>query len=478
MKVKKKIAVAGSTLAAVALVAVLSVSLLAPAYADNQDEAPPASGNEEETSHVQDEGPGKKVEPVEEDKSIRLIVPEALSRGVTLNTTGHVAYMFGDADCFDPSGHMTRAQTAVVLQRLLSQPVTPEEGSFSDVPAGAWYAEAANILGTLGVVTTGTFQPDELITRGEFIRYLGSFFPPRMDAEQFPDVSESDPNAPYILSARAWGWINGSPDGSFYPENPLTRADAAVILNRALARSADKAYLDSHVRPIFYWDVFPSDWYYYDIMEASTTHEYSGDVSVEQWTSCGTAAPSTLSDGFQHIDGWLYYFDSAKNDLVRSASVGNFDFDAEGHFTSGNTELDGLLHDIYQTKTAGYTTQEERLKALYRYTRDSFTYLRRPPYEFGVLDYMETDALRILTTGYGNCYCYASLFWYLSRWEGYDARIVNGTVGQRRSPHSWVEITFNGRSYIFDTELEMSYRLKGQYINMYKWLGEGWNYIK
>lgn len=475
MDTKKKYAIAGSILAAVALVAVLSVPLFAPAYADNQDEdgPPPVSGDE---APDQEESP-EEAEPVEEVQSAPLIVPEALSHGVTLNTAGHVAYMFGDNDRFDPNGYLTRAQTAIVLQRLMSQPVTPT-ASFSDVPADAWYADAANTLGTLGIVTTDTFQPDQLMSRGEFIRYLGSFFPPRTDGSQFPDVADSDPNAPYILSARAWGWVNGSSDGSFHPEDLLTRADATVILNRVLARSADREYLDSNVRPVFYWDVDPSDWYYYDIMEASAAHEYTGDVSLEQWTSCAAAAPAGLVDGFQHIDGWLYYFDGAKNDLVRSASVGNFDFDAEGHFTSGNEELDGLLHDIYQTQTEGYTTQEERLKALYRYTRDSFTYLRRPPYEFGVLDYMETDALRILTTGYGNCYCYASLFWYLSRWEGYDSRIVNGTVGQRRSPHSWVEITFDGRSYIFDTELEMSYRKKGQNINMYKWLGEGWSYIK
>ena len=97
----------------------------------------------------------------------------------------------------------------------------------------------------------------------------------------------------------------------------------------------------------------------------------------------------------------------------------------------------------------------------------------------GVYDYMETDALRMLETGYGNCYCYASLFWYLSRWIGYDATIYNGTVGVRRSPHSWVEIQLNGRNYIFDTELEMAYRRKKRFdINLYKFYdaGNSWNY--
>ena len=133
---------------------------------------------------------------------------------------------------------------------------------------------------------------------------------------------------------------------------------------------------------------------------------------------------------------------------------------ARKNVASGSDELDQLLHDIYVKETNESMTQEEKLRALYVYTRDSFSYRRRPPYEFGVLDFMQTDALNMLTTGYGNCYCYASVFWYLSRWAGYDSRIINGTVGQRRSPHSWVEITFDGTSYIFDTPPEQTASLE------------------
>ena len=97
----------------------------------------------------------------------------------------------------------------------------------------------------------------------------------------------------------------------------------------------------------------------------------------------------------------------------------------------------------------------------------------------GVYDYMETDALRILETGCGNCYCYAALLWYLTRWIGYESVIYNGTVGVRKSPHSWVEITMDGKTYIFDAELEMAYRRKKRFdVNLYKFYdaGNSWNY--
>ena len=127
------------------------------------------------------------------------------------------------------------------------------------------------------------------------------------------------------------------------------------------------------------------------------------------------------------------------------------------------------LHAIVVSKTSSAMSQEEMLRALYLYTRDSFTYLRRPAYAFGAADFMQEDALRILNTGYGNCYCYASLLWYLTRWIGYDSVIYSGTVGSNRAPHSWVEIAFDGRYYIFDSELEMAYRRKKRFdIDLYK----------
>ena len=446
---KKKLAISlAIAIPALALVVLLAFQLSSPAYADG-DTAPPGTGSQ--------------------------FVPGLLSSGITLTTQEHTAYMSGSDGHFYPDNSLTRAEAAQIIYRLLSR--TPAiTASFSDVPAGSWYADAANTLGTLGVATGDRFRPSDNITRGEFVRYIASFFPRRNDAVQFTDVPAGHPDAAYFISARAWGWLTGFSDGSVHPDASLTRAEAAAILNRALGRSPDKNYIDSS-RPIFYWDVSPYSWYYYDVAEASVAHGHSGSAGAEQWTSC-TPVSAGIKEGFLHKDGWLYYFDAEKNDIVRNAAVGSFDFNSLGHFTTCNAELDGLLRDVYLENTTEDMTSEEKLRALYLYTRDSFSYLRRPPYKFGVLDYMEQDALTILTTGKGNCYCYASLFWYLSRWAGYDSQIYNGTVGQRKSPHSWVEIISDGKSYIYDTELEMAYRKKGEYINMYKWTGSGWNYIR
>ena len=208
-------------------------------------------------------------------------------------------------------------------------------------------------------------------------------------------------------------------------------------------------------------------------------HSHTAAAGGEVWTS-HTKTDIGLATGFHLIDGWLYYYDANTGSFAVNTSVGSFTFNSQGHFTSGSDELDQRLHEIVLAHTNDSMTQEQKLRALYVYTRDSFTYLRRPAYEFGATGWMQTDALNMLQTGYGNCYSYASVFWYLARWLGYDARIYSGTVGWNYAPHAWVEITMDGTSYIYDTELEMAYHRRGRYeINLYHYIDvDGWHYVK
>lgn len=425
-------------------------------------------------AHAVRRGGGQRVEegavPLAAEVPLEEPAEAAPPAGVSLVTEEHVPFAFGDGaelPAFRPWREITRAQAAQMLLRLLPEDL-PADAVYTDVPADAWYARAAGTMGALGVMRSGEaeFLPEEPVTRGEFVRYVASFFPLRQDAELFSDVPEDSPDAPCIRSARAAGWARGKEDGTFHPEEHVTRAEAAVLLNRALGREADRDYIDT-VHPAFYVDVSPSHWFYYDVLEASVAHDCETDGG-EHWTG-HTPRETVPADGFHLVDGWLYCYDSQRGDILRSENRGNFPFDAAGHFTSGSAELDAKLRAIVVSRTNPSMTQEEMLRALYLYTRDSFTYLRRPAYAFGATDFMQKDALNMLNTGYGNCYCYASLLWYLTRWIGYDSVIYSGTVGSNRAPHSWIEIVFDGRNYIFDSELEMAYRRKKRFdINLYK----------
>ena len=458
---------------ALVLAAVLLLALPSPALAAS--EGPPAwlAGGLDEFDQTEQETPAETPETSAGTPSASGGTPS----GLTLVTDPHSAYITGSAGAFHPQDTITRAEAAQILFRLLPEG-TSGAAAFTDVSESAWYAQAAAALGSLGVMRSGesTFQPDEALSRREFIRSIACFFPARSVASQFFDVLPEDPDAAHFLTARSWGWLSGFDDGTVRPDRTLTRAEAVTMLNRALGRSPDKAYIDS-ASPLRYLDVSKDNWFYYEVAEASVSHRHAADENGEHWLS-HTPVDAGMGAGFQLVDGWLYYYDEAAGDVVRSASVGSFSFDASGHFTTGNADLDGRLREIVLSKTTADMTQEQKLRALYIYTRDSFTYLRRPAYEFGASGFMEQDALNILSTGYGNCYSYASLFWYLSRWIGYDSIIYSGTVGSNRAPHSWVEIPFDGKYYIFDTELEMAYHKKGRYdINLYKYIDvDNWQY--
>ncbi len=449
---------------------------------DNGGVAPDPARTSNTSGRPAGEGDNGGVAPSQPLSKRKNIIAGKVTAGVSLSSAAHIAYAQGSGGLFpsfNPTRQVTRAEAAQMIYRLLPPETPSSNTAYADVPAEAWYAKAVTTLADLGVLEAqnGMLDTGRAVTRGEFTRYIACFFPLRTDGQLFPDVAENDPNAPFIRSAQAYGWAQGGSDGLFHPDETINRAAAVVLLNRALGRAADQTYIDRN-HPAFYVDVAPSSWYYYDVMEATVPHQHVSTGSAESWTS-HTARTEVPQDGVQLADGWLYCYDGARGDVVRETTVGTRYFNVNGRFTTGNNELDAWLHKIVLARTDASQTQEQKLRALYLYTRDSFTYLRRPPYEMGVYDYMETDALRILDTGYGNCYCYASLFWYLSRWIGYDSVIYNGTVGVRRSPHSWVEINLGGKNYIFDTELEMAYRRKKRFdVNLYKFYdaGNSWNY--
>ena len=396
-------------------------------------------------------------QPVDQEGSETGQLPEAEPTvSVTLNTTDHIAYIMGDgAGHFHPDSNMTRAEIAVTLYRLLSGKV-PVTVSYTDVPVDSWYADAAVQLGSLGVLRAGesTFQGDGHITRGEFVHCIAAFFPPRADAEQFPDVRSGHKFEAAILSGRAYGWLDGYADGTFRPEQPIQRSEAVAILNRALGRTGDTANIEAN-RPALFLDVPVDAWYYDDVMEATVPHTYISGTGAESWasfTQTDTGLPADFqTQGFHLYQGWCYYFNPDTKDIFRACTNDGFTYGADGHFTSGDDWVDQQLREIILSQTDSSMTGEEMLRALFAYCRDHYKYLKWHTYSAGDTSFTLEAAQQMLSTGRGNCYCYASTFWYLARWLGYDAKIISGSLPG--GPHSWVEID----GYIYDTQLEWRY---------------------
>lgn len=83
-----------------------------------------------------------------------------------------------------------------------------------------------------------SFEPSRNVTRAEYVKMLVRALSCRYQKEgtntPFSDVDESMWYAEYINFATNHGWINGYQDGTFRPDAPITRAEAAKILANAI----------------------------------------------------------------------------------------------------------------------------------------------------------------------------------------------------------------------------------------------------
>ena len=208
-----------------------------------------------------------------------------------LNTDDHIAYMSGypEGD-FRPDVDMTRAEAAQMFYNLLLDKDTAAEATFSDVPANAWYAEAVNALASIGVIEgigDNQYAPDRAITRAEFTAIAMRFADLETGGENiFSDVAENAWYYDYVVGSIQYGWINGYPDGTFRPENTISRVEVTTIVNRMLGRSADENFVDSHADELRqFTDVNDSHWGYYNIMEAANAHDFTIENNTENWTA-------------------------------------------------------------------------------------------------------------------------------------------------------------------------------------------------
>ena len=102
----------------------------------------------------------------------------------------------------------------------------------------------------------------------------------------FSDVSKTHWAKAFIDGAVSMNWINGYADGTFKPDNQITRAEVVAIVNRATERRADKEYINSNKTKLAqYTDLKDTAyWAYYDIVEASNTHTAVISSDSEAWT--------------------------------------------------------------------------------------------------------------------------------------------------------------------------------------------------
>jgi hypothetical protein len=235
-----------------------------------------------------------------------------------LNTDEHIAYISGYSNgMFRPNNSMTRAEAAQMIYTLLRDQ-TVEQSSFPDVGT-RWYATAVGTMAGLGILqgyADGTFRANNAITRAEFVAMVVNCDTITGGEVPFSDVSSDSWAAPYIATAAANGWITGYPDGTFHPNEKITRAQAVTILNKVLGRTPDAAISSKKDVKSFY-DVFTDTWAYANIVEASTTHSFELQEETEVWTDYEPDADRPTASKWVKDGSSLYYLDASTGKFLR-----------------------------------------------------------------------------------------------------------------------------------------------------------------
>ncbi len=205
-----------------------------------------------------------------------------------LDADSHYAYAVGDTSgLILPNNTITRKEIVAILFRLLKEDVRMEnwsqESPFTDVPDDAWYSSAVGTLYNLGYLHgtgDGKFRPDRPMTRAEITALVASFFADsQADGElPFDDVDGDAWYADYIRTAFEIGLVEGNGDGTFEPDDTLTRAEAMTAFNKLLDRHPNK---DALLEGMIEWpdNMDTSAWYYAQIQEATNSH-----TCGDKWT--------------------------------------------------------------------------------------------------------------------------------------------------------------------------------------------------
>ena len=220
-------------------------------------------------------------------------IPDDVPTG--LNGKDHYAYVVGYPDgMVYPQKNITRAEVATIFFRLLEDETREanmtKSNGYNDMKDGAWYTCAVSTLSKMGIIKgyeDGSFKPDAPISRAEFAAIAARFDPDGdTTPATFSDVSSHWAKDEISIAANH-GWIKGYEDGSFKPDQKITRAETMTLVNRVLKRlpeTKDDLHKDMKTWPD---NQNESAWFYLAVQEATNSHyqNLKKDGTHEKWES-------------------------------------------------------------------------------------------------------------------------------------------------------------------------------------------------
>ena len=220
-----------------------------------------------------------KIEAKDESGNISKLEYKVTKNAV--ETVKAISYIKGYPDgTFKPQANVTRAEAAQMFATLLNGGAnfgTSSATRFSDA-SDNWFSKAVNYVVAKGLISgypDGTFKPNESITRAEFAQMISGYVKnEKKSTTDFQDVKDH-----WAKDAidKLYGNknVSGYPDGSFKPNAKITRAEAVTILNSVFDRNTSALSLNNVNKSALnkFSDVNEGFWAYYNIIDAANSHD-------------------------------------------------------------------------------------------------------------------------------------------------------------------------------------------------------------
>jgi len=185
---------------------------------------------------------------------------------------------------------------AVVAVMVVTLAYVPKVGAvtLSDISGHPFEKEITKLVeaGVIAGFPDGTFKPDESVTRAQFAKMVALAFglsTTGYTTSTFNDVPADHWALSVIEAVAAKGWVKGYPDGGFHPEANITREEMATLMIRVLGREEDaQKYQEAFVQANDCAAV--SDWAW-----GAVTIAYHANVQIMTYHAGRTIDPQTAA---------------------------------------------------------------------------------------------------------------------------------------------------------------------------------------